>query len=155
MLWVVLLLNARGTARLVLHPWRQNRGYGFWLLGLATGLVVLLEVGLEPFATQVEPYWTWRPTRLPPDWYSAPLVNFLAWAVVSLLLLVFVTPALLNKKPVKLPPDFHPLVVWTLLNVLFLTGALTHHLRAAALVVAAQTVGVGVAALYGGMKRET
>jgi hypothetical protein len=40
-------------------------------------------------------------------------VNFLGWAVVTLLVLAFITPMLINKNPVRRrPPDFHPLGVW-------------------------------------------
>jgi hypothetical protein len=52
-------------------------------------------------------------------------VNFLGWAVTSLLILAFVTPALINKKPVRQPLDYHPLMMWLLLNLLLLTGAST------------------------------
>jgi uncharacterized membrane protein len=32
-LWVIVILNARGVARLILRPWRKLRVYGFWLIG--------------------------------------------------------------------------------------------------------------------------
>src|ERR1041384_7891201 len=101
LIWIVALLNARGVARLILRPWRQNPVYGLWVIGVSASLVVLLDFGLEPFATQVMGYWSWKPTKIPSDWYSTPWVNFLGWAVTSLLILVFVTPALINKKPVR------------------------------------------------------
>jgi uncharacterized membrane protein len=125
-IWVVAILNARGVARLVLRPWRQARNYGFRLLVLTIALVVLFDFGLEPFATTVKQYWSWDRTRLPCDWYGAPCINFLGWAVTSGLIFAFVTPVLLNKKPVKSPPDYYPLVVWLLIMLLFLTGAVRH-----------------------------
>jgi uncharacterized membrane protein len=149
LLWLVAILNSRGVARLILRPWRQTRAYGFWLLGLTVALVVLLDLALEPYATQVKEFWRWQPTKLPLDWYTAPLVNFFAWAVTALLILAFATPSLLNKKPVKSPPDYYSLAVWLLLNLLFLTGAAVHHLRVASAVILAQSIIVAGYALRG------
>jgi uncharacterized membrane protein len=138
LVWLVVILNARGVALLVLRPWRQTRNYGFWLLGLAVGLVVLFDFGFEPFATQVMNYWSWKPTKLPYDWYGAPFVNFLGWALGALVILVFVTPALLNKHPVKRPPDYHPLVVWLALLVVLASATAKHRLWAATILTSVQ-----------------
>ncbi len=152
MLWVVVILNARGVGRLILRPWRLNRNYGFWLLGLSVLLVVLLESGLEPYATQVKEYWSWRPTKLSSDWYTMPWVNLLGWGITSLLILAFVTPALINKRPAKTAPQYHPLVVWSLLNVLFLSGAARHGLRSAVAASSVQLATVAGFALFGARK---
>jgi uncharacterized membrane protein len=129
-LWIILVLNSRGVARLVLRPWRKLRNYGFWLIGITTALVVLLDLALEPFAAQANRYWLWLPTTFPLTWYGAPLTNSLGWLVATLLILAFATPPLINKqsKSRKAPPDFHPLIVWLLALVLFTTGSITHQL---------------------------
>lgn len=151
LIWLVSLLNSRGVARLVLRPWRQARDYGLWLLGATVLLALLLDFGLQPFATRVESYWRWQPTRLPTDWYGAPWVSFLGRGVTMLLLLAFATPALINKKPVKPPADYYPLVVWCSLNVLFLTGAVVGHLWAAAVLVGVGTLLASALAILGGV----
>ena len=154
MIWIVALLVSRGVARLALRPWRQTPSYGYWLLGLTALLVVLLEVGLEPYATQVEHLWRWTPTRLRLEWYSAPLANFLGWGVTALLILAFITPALINKKPMKQPPpDYHPLAVWLLLNLLFATGAAVNHLWPAVGVISVASVTVTLLAIRGTITR--
>lgn len=113
LLWVVVVLNSRGTARLILRPWRKTKTYGFWVIGLTAVLAALFDFALEPFAARVKHYWIWTPTKFPVAWYGAPLVDFLAWALVTLLVLVFVTPALINKQPRKKGSrTFHPLAVW-------------------------------------------
>jgi len=132
LVWVIAILNARGVGRLVLRPWRKARNYGFWLMGLTTFLVVLFDLGLEPFATQVKHFWEWGPSRAGLYWYTTPWVNFVGWVVTALLILAFATPSLINKKPVKPPPDYHPLVVWGLVNGLLITGAVSHGLWVAA-----------------------
>jgi len=154
MLWIVALLSSRGVARLILRPWRNTTNYGYRLIGLATLLVVLMDFGFEPFATQVKRLWKWTPTRLRLDWYTAPCVNFLGWGVTALLILAFITPALINKKPMKQSlPDYHPLAVWLLLNLLFETGAAVNQLWPAVLAISASTITVTVLAVRGGLSR--
>jgi uncharacterized membrane protein len=132
LMWVVVVLNSRGVARLMLRPWRKTRAYGFRLIGLTAVLCVLFDAAWEPFAGKVMGYWLWRPTRLNLSWYGAPVSNFAGWVVTVLLILVFATPVLINKSPVKYPPDYHPLILWCLLNLLFVTGAIAHQLWLAA-----------------------
>ena len=134
MVWIVFVLTARGVARLILRPWRQGRNYGFWLLGMSVFLVVLLDFSLEPFAARVKQYWLWNPTKTTLTWYGAPWVNFLGWSLVAGVILAFVTPWLINKRPAPQPSEYHSLLVWCLLNALFATGALVHQLWPAAIV---------------------
>jgi uncharacterized membrane protein len=122
LLWVVVVLNARGVARLILRPWRKNKAYGLRLIGATAVLVLLFDIALEPYAFRVKHYWLWLPTTLPLAWQGASLVNFLAWALITVLVLLFVTPALIVKKPRSHSrPDFHPLGAW--LGGLALFGA--------------------------------
>ncbi len=111
--WLVVILNSRGTARLILRPWRKTKSYGFWVMGLTAILTVLFDFALEPFASRTQHYWIWVPTQFPVAWYGAPLVDFPAWALVTLVALAFATPALINKQPRKKGSrTFHPLAVW-------------------------------------------
>jgi uncharacterized membrane protein len=150
MVWIAFLLSSRGVARLMLRPWRNSPSYGFKLIGLTALLVVLLDVGLEPFATRVKHYWFWNPTKLRLDWYSTPGVNFMGWAITALLILAFATPALINKNPVQKPkPEYSPLAVWLLLNLLFGTGAAVHQLWPAVGLISLSSVAVAVFAITG------
>ncbi len=149
LVWLVIILNARGVARLILRPWRKTQAYGFWLMGLTALLVVVFDFALEPFATQVKHYWFWNPTKLPLDWYTTPWINFLGWAATTLLILAFVTPSLINKKPVKHPPQYHPLIIWLLLNTLFVAGELHDQLWLAVLIGSGLTVAVAAFAIHG------
>jgi uncharacterized membrane protein len=112
LIWVVAVLNSRGVVRLILRPWRKIRSYGFWLIGLTAALTMLFDLAFDPFASRVKHYWLWLPTKFPVAWQGAPLLNFLSWAAVVLLMLMAVTPVLINKNPVRRVPDFHPLAVW-------------------------------------------
>jgi uncharacterized membrane protein len=127
--WVVVVLNSRGVARLILRPWRKTRTYGYWLAGLAATLTMLLDFALDPFASRLKHYWIWAPTKFPVTWQDAPLVNFFAWGIVSLLMLVLVSPALINKQLSKHnAPRFHPLAVWLGAILLFGTASARHGL---------------------------
>jgi uncharacterized membrane protein len=152
MIWIVALLVSRGVARLVLRSWRKSPNYVYWLLGLTALLVVVLDLALEPFASQVKHLWNWGPTRLRLEWYSSPCVNFLGWGVTALLIMAFTAPALINKKPIKQPPpDYHPLAVWLLLNLRFVTGAALDHLWPAAAVASLASLAVTAFAVRGAL----
>jgi putative membrane protein len=130
LLWLVIVLNARGVGRLVLRPWRKGKNYGLWLIGITAVLVVLFDLGLEPYATRVKHYWLWGASKTRFTWYSAPWVNFVGWVVTTIIILAFATPSLINKSPAKQPSsvDHFPLMIWLMLNVLFATGALVNQL---------------------------
>jgi uncharacterized membrane protein len=149
-IWVTSVLASRGVARLILRPWRKLRTYGFWLMGLTCVLSVVLQLAFDPFATRVHRYWVWNATRLNVDWHGAPLVNFISWGLIVLLILAFATPALINKRPRRSPPDYHPLIIWMALGVLFATGAATQQLWTAVVVFVVAAGAVVVFAIRGG-----
>lgn len=150
LLWVVVILNSRGVARLILRPWRKTKTYGLWVIGLTAALVMMFDLALDPFASRVGHYWLWTPTKFPVTWQGAPLVNFLSWAAVSLFMLAFVTPLLINKRP-KGPsrPDYHPLGLWLGALLLFAVAAVLKGLWPAAAADAGMGVVTAVFAIRG------
>ena len=150
LVWVVVVLNSRGVARLILRPWRKVRSYGFWLIGLTAVLTVWFDLAFDPFAARVKHYWFWMPTKFPVTWQGAPLVNFLSWAAVTLLILAFVTPALINKNPTRRAPDFHPLAVWLGAILLFGTATALHGIWPAAALDGVMAVVAAALAIRGG-----
>lgn len=150
LIWAVAILNSRGVARLILRPWRKMGRYGFWVIGLACLLTVVFDASLEPFASTINQYWLWEVPKNLPTLQGAPLTDFLGWAVTTLIILAFVTPWLINKRPPsKAPPDYHPLIVWLVLNLLPGLGAGMHHLWWAAGFTLAASVSVAVFAWRG------
>ena len=152
LLWVIVVLNSRGVARLILRPWRKLRNYGFWLIGITAALTVLFDVALEPFAAVVKHYWLWDPTRLPLTWGGAPVTNFLGWLLAALLILGFATPAMIDKRQQRSPnrpPDYHPLGVWLLAVTLFAVGSATKQLWLATAVCAGLGILVTTFAIRG------
>jgi uncharacterized membrane protein len=152
LVWVVIIFNSRGVARLILRPWRKNKNYGFRAIGLAGVLGLLFDVALEPFATLVKHYWRWVPTAVPVTWQGAPLVNFLAWGFIAALILLFVTPALISKKPrSKSGPDYHPLCLWLGGIIIFATGCAVHGIWLPVIVDAAIGIVTTIFAIRGAM----
>jgi putative membrane protein len=93
------------------------------VIGLSCLLAVLFDLELEPFATRAKHYWLWQTHTAVLNWYSAPWVNFLGWFATALGILGFTTPWLINKQPIKLPTDYHPLLMLLLLNAYFTSGS--------------------------------
>jgi uncharacterized membrane protein len=131
-LWVIFILLARGVGRLILRPWRKSRTYGYRLIAVTIGMVVLMDLAFEPYAGRVLHLWFWAPSKAGLFWYGCPWTNFIGWGVITSLILAFITPALMNKRPAKRPPDIQPLYVWLLITALFLCASLTQHFWAAA-----------------------
>lgn len=129
-LWIIAVLSSRGVARLILRPWRKLHNYGFWLIALTVVLTVVFDAVLEPVASVVKRYWVWQPTRIPLTWAGTPLTNFLGWLLTTLLIMAFVTPALIDKRarPTHRAPDYHPLIVWLLGLGLFALNAALNQL---------------------------
>ncbi|HXF11150.1 MAG TPA: carotenoid biosynthesis protein, partial [Desulfuromonadaceae bacterium] len=124
LLWIVALFNARGVSRLILRPWRKTRTYGFRLIGLTALLLAAFDFALEPFATRVKQFWFWPTTKVPISWQGTPVVDFASKIAVAVLILVFVTPLLINKQLSKRrPPDFHPVMIWAGALAMFAVGA--------------------------------
>jgi uncharacterized membrane protein len=127
LVWVIVILNSRGVARLILRPWRKTHTFGFWLAGLTVTLAMLFDIAFDSFASHLKHYWIWEPTKFPGTWQGAPLVNFMGWGIVSLLMLMFVTSALINKQLSKRNvPRFHSLVVWLGAILLFVIASARH-----------------------------
>lgn len=125
-IWAIAILNSRGVARLILRPWRKTGKYGLWVIGLTCALTVILDFNLEPFASLANSWWIWRMPKSVPAWETAPWVNFLAWAVVTLLILAFVTPWLINKQRRASPSEYHSLLLWLLFNLIPAAGDAAH-----------------------------
>jgi uncharacterized membrane protein len=143
LIWVIIVLNSRATARLILRPWRKNKTYGYKVIGLTGFLVLLFVVAFDPFATRVKHCWLWLPSALKLTWQGAPLTNFLTWGAVTLLILLVVTPWLVVKKPrQKRGADIYPFGVWLGGLILFSIGCAVNGIWAP--VVANALIGLGV-----------
>ena len=129
LLWIVVLLNSRGVAQLMLRPWRKMENYGYGVLGLTCLLAAAFDLALDPFASRINHFWIWQTPQNVPAWYSAPWINFPSRAVITLLILAFITPWMINKKSGPQPqPGHDPLIVWLSLCGLLAVANFQHHL---------------------------
>jgi uncharacterized membrane protein len=129
LMWVVVTLNSRGTARLILRPWRASPNIGLWTLALGCGLMVLFDMALEPYA-KANHFWVWQTPKIVPAWHGVPWTNYSGWLITGLLLLTCATPWLIDKRRLKDPPaDYYPAVIWTLLFLFLAASDATRHLR--------------------------
>ena len=149
LVWVILILNGRGVARLVFRPWRKTRTYGLRVIALTCLLAMVFALGMQPYATKVNGYWLWQVNQTRWAWFGTPWICFLSWMLTALLILAFCTPFLINKKPVKSPPFYHPLIVWLTGSVVFASGLSSGHLKWAMMAVLGVSALVFSAAMAG------
>jgi uncharacterized membrane protein len=148
-IWAVAVLNSRGVARLILRPWRKTTKYGLWVIALTCVLAAVFDFNLEPLAS-ANSWWIWRMPKSVPAWHNAPWVSFLAWAVITLLILAFATPWLINKqRPRSSLPEYHPLAVWLLINLIPAVGDAAQQLWFPAALAVALAIVVTIFALRG------
>ena len=114
-LWAILALNARGTARRLLFAFRLHPQHGYHVIALATILMTVFHLVLTPFGVCVKCWWTINPE---------PLQNFASLTLLSLVIQIAMTSLLLDKFPVPRQPSRWPLWIWTILFFLMLLGVL-------------------------------
>ena len=113
LVWLVASLNSRAIARLLAARWRKSASYGVWLMGLTALLAAFFGFGLG----------SWEQSQPALDSFRESLPASLWWAFTALLALIVATPWLINKRPVEQPPEHQPLIIWLMLNLLFVTAA--------------------------------
>jgi hypothetical protein len=154
LIWSLLVLNARGVARILLEPLCKHRNHGLHLLALSTLLVVVMVMALEPFATTAHRYWLWGDTRLPVTWQGVPLSCLFASGVVCIITSVAATPFLIDKHPRPGPPASDPAWLWGLMGVLFATGTAFRELWPAATLAGLNSF-IALGALLAAWRRRT
>ena len=135
--WVSILLICRGVARLALQRLRSAANYGYYVLGLTVLLSSLLALNLSSLL-RLPGYASGQSVPAGLSWFHNPLINGVAWAIFSGVVLVLITPWLINKSPASQRLIFTPFWMWLALQVLLLVAALQHQLWAAALTSALQ-----------------
>ncbi len=129
LIWIVVILNSRGAAQLILLRWRGSGTYGLWLLGLSAALALALAASFSPYASRLVRPRDLEVTRQ--SWIELASLGarIPGWTAAALLSLAWVTPILINKKPVPQQPPHQPLFIWLLGSSLFLTGQCVDQLR--------------------------
>ena len=106
----LVMLVSRGVARLILRTFRDRSIYGFWLLGLTAGLAV---VSFNLWASRL-----WLNTL---RGWPGSFKDVAAFTALAALIAIASTPALIDKRPGKVPPpELAPLLVWTALTLVAL-----------------------------------
>jgi len=106
--WHVVVTNALFLVRAVV-PYASRLIEAM----LAGALCTLYDFVLEPFATNVKHYWKWDEATVPP-------VNYVAWFILSVVLVRFFAPTLSS----RFRFDLRPWVIWGFTVAIFVAGAL-------------------------------
>lgn len=120
LIWLIILLNGRAVADLVLRSYRETKNYGYWLFALSSVLSAFLLFNFD-----------WHMMVIRHDWVpymeraSMARHNNLRFLTIPVLLLL-VTIWLINKKPERPRLDLYPALLWMLLHLYFAVAALIH-----------------------------
>jgi hypothetical protein len=150
LLWIAVVLNSRATAQIILRPWHRGGAYGLWLLGLATALAVEMDWCITPFTMGHEVLWAGGPRLSGGPARAMGWLRVLSWALIALILLAFISPTLISKKPVSFRPCYPALGVWLAPNLLFVTAAGVQGLWAEAGAAGVASLAVATLAVSGG-----
>jgi putative membrane protein len=104
--WQVVVTNALFLARGLVRN-RSRLGEA----ALSGAICTAYDFILEPFATRAKQYWIWRGAAVPPE-------NYLAWFVVSGLLVCGFAP----RVPTRFPRDSRPALILGVTLLIFLAG---------------------------------
>jgi putative membrane protein len=95
--WIIILLNSRSFARLILRRSRERKNNGLWVIALAAVLATAFDAVLEAMAN-ANHWWFWGNSTAIFSLSGAPWTNYVAWLCTSLYILISITPWLLNKR---------------------------------------------------------
>lgn len=103
LLWLVVMLNARSVARLVLWPKREKGSYGLWLLLFTAVMTTLVFLVHEVISNRFS---VW----------GAPVALSVVRTIAGFLFLTIIAPFLIPKGAVVPPPDYGPVAIWAVMN---------------------------------------
>ena len=132
LIWIVVILNSRGVAQLILRRRRRSAAYGLWLLGLSVALAIVLAACLSLFASRLMPPHDFKAAALSLEDLKSLGVRLPCWLVGALLALAWITVILINKKSDAPRPILQPLFIWLLSSALLWSGQPAEPLKWAA-----------------------
>lgn len=142
LLWLVIVLNARGVARLLLRGKESREHVGYETLGVGTGLALALIWSAWAIATGAK-------QRISPLPNAALVFVYAATATMTAILLAVTAVILLTKHPGPEPAERQSVCSWLLMNLLAGTWAVRDGLWIAALMCVAQIAVPGYLAWLG------
>jgi hypothetical protein len=143
MLWLVIVLTARGVTKWLFRPWKRASNYGIWVLSGT----MLLVMSLEMTASQLTHLSSAGISPAPSDGAAWFLGHLVAWALMTVVMLLLVTPMLIDKSGIDREANVGPLVIWLSINVLVLTIAVRHRIWGAFSVLAGLILLLGICAI--------
>jgi hypothetical protein len=120
LLWLVVLLNGRAVAELILRRMREDKFYGYWLLGLSSVLAAFLFFNFAWHELYIRGDWT-------PQKIGSGMAGVFKRGSAMPLFFLVMTCWVIDKKSQKINLSFTPLIIWLLLNLYFIAAALLHH----------------------------
>ena len=126
-LGVVIILNSRQVARLILRRWPDLSNPGLWTIGLASVFALAIDMALEPYAAGSRMFWVRGSSGAMLTWHAVPWYGFFILAAATSLILVVCVPWLIDKRGTNIRAvNLYPLWLWLAVD-LFLNAANAAH----------------------------
>lgn len=103
LLWLIVMINARSVARLVLWPKREKGSYGLWLI-LFTAVMTALVLMVHEYISNR--FYNW----------NAPMFLGAIRLVAAIFFLSIIAPFFIPKGAVVPPPDCGAVAIWAVIN---------------------------------------
>ncbi len=127
--WMMIVLSSFFMSRFVVARLWPHRGLAS-VVCLSAALTVLSDLVMEPVAVHIQGYWLWRDGGA---YYGVPTSNFVAWTVVSLLLVLLLALIVgerrldaLKARSVEYQYRFVPIALYLMNLAMFTIVNLTH-----------------------------
>jgi hypothetical protein len=132
LIWIVVILNSRGVAQIILRPRRRSAAYGLWLLGLSVALATILAASLSLLVSRSMQPLAFKAAELSREELVSLGARVLCWSVAALFTLAWIAVILVNKKSDAPMPTLQPLFIWLLSSALMLSRLRAEPLKWAA-----------------------
>jgi hypothetical protein len=126
-LGVVIVLNSRQVARLILRRWPDLSNRGLWTIGLASVLALAIDTALEAYAVGSQKFWVRGSSGTASTWRGVPWYSFFIMPAVTALILVVCVPWLVDKRGTNTRAvNLYPLWLWFAVDLFLNTGNAAH-----------------------------
>lgn len=155
--WLMMTLSSFFMARFIISRLMPRLNAARLIIVLSATLAMISDTQMEPVAFHVKDYWRWETSG---QYYGVPISNFVAWLIISLLLLTVLNRIVgddqtwrTNNSKRKPHFNFVPITLYLMNLILFAAVNFSHAFYAAGIIGLSVTLLILYLALGGPLNR--